>query len=67
MAFMEDSNEWILMLDLASDQLTDKGLWYGDSKHRTIRSNPKRGNSPSIPLVYTKKTKICQFPEQKKE
>jgi hypothetical protein len=67
MAFMDDSNEWVLMLDLAADQLTDKGLWYGDSEHRKIRSDTKKGNSHSIPLVYTRKTKICQYPEQKKE
>jgi hypothetical protein len=65
MSFMEDANEWILMIDLEADQLTDKGLWYGDGKHRTIRSTTKKGDSLSIPLVYTKKTKICQYPVQK--
>ena len=44
-SFMEDANEWILMLDLGADQLTDKGLWYGDCKHRTIRSTTKKGDS----------------------
>jgi hypothetical protein len=66
-AFMEDQNEWILMLGLGADQLTEKGLWSDDRKHRTIRSTTKKGDSQSIPLVYTKKTKICQYPVQKNE
>ena len=63
MAFMDDVNEWVLMLDLGADQLTEKGIWSDDDrKHRTIRSTTKKGNSQSIPLIYTKKTKICQYP-----
>jgi len=65
MSFMEDANEWILMLDLGADQLTDNGLWSDDRKHRIIRSTTKKGDSLSIPLVYAKKTKICQYPVQK--
>jgi hypothetical protein len=64
MAFMEDANEWILILDLGADQLTDKGLWSDERNHRIIRSTTKKANSHSIPLVYTKKTKICQYPVQ---
>ena len=62
MSFTEDANEWILMIDLGADQLTDKGLWSDDRKHRTIRSTTKKGDSQLIPLVYSKKTKICQYP-----
>ena len=64
-AFMEDINEWILMLDLGANQLTEKGLWSDERKHRKIRSTKKKGDSQSMPLVYTKKTKICQYPVPK--